>query len=132
MLVKINSRILTFLFLTLLFSSIISCSANDEDIYGTCEITGSVTDNQGNVVAGANIAVMLVEDGGTPDYGITDADGNFKIFISKSTPKLLLEIKADGYETYYCKITPEFKNYSYGVTLGDAHMVIEGIMLIKK
>lgn len=68
MLVKINSRILTFLFLTLLFSSIISCSANDEDIYGTCEITGSVTDNQGNVVAGANIAVMLVEDGGTPDY----------------------------------------------------------------
>lgn len=131
MLVKINSKILTFLLLTLFFSSIVSCSDNDEDIYGTCEIIGNVTDHEGNAVTGADIKVLLVEEGGMPTCDITDTDGNFRIFIDKSTSELLLEVSSAGYENYYCHIIPEFKNSSYGVTLGTAHMVIDKIILTK-
>lgn len=132
MLLKINSKILTFLLLTLFFSSIVSCTDNDDDVYGTCEIIGNVTDHEGNAVTGADIKVMLVEEGGMPTWDITDSDGNFRIFIDKSTSELLLEVNAAGYEDYYCRIIPEFKNSAYGITLGDARMVMEKIILTKK
>lgn len=132
MLLKIYSRIIAFLFLTSVVSSAVSCSNNDDDIYGTCEIVGNVTDDEGNIVTGANIKVMMVEEGGFPTCEITDSNGNFRIFIKKSTAELLMEISADSYEDYYCEIIPEFKNSSYGITLGDAYVVINEIVLKKK
>ena len=98
--------------------------------YVKCEIAGKVIDIDGSALEGASIGVMIVGEGCYPVKTMTDADGNFSLTMTRSTSELLLEVTADGYQPLYRVIIPGYVNSITGVTLGEASVYVDDLIMV--
>lgn len=126
------SRTLLFRFLLVAVVSVLlqSCSDEVNGTYGTCEITGEVLDIDGAAIEGASVGVMIVGEGCYPVKTMTDSDGRFALTVARSTDELLLEVTADGYQPLYRVIIPGYVNAVTGVTLGEASVNVDDLIMV--
>lgn len=119
------------LLLVAVFVGLLASCSEDSRIYGRCEITGEVLDIDGVGIEGASVAVMIVGEGTYPVKTMTGADGSFALTVARSTEELLLEVTADDYQPLYRVIIPGYVNAVAGVTLGEASINVDDLVMVK-
>lgn len=75
-------------------------------IYGQGIVTGNISDNNGNVVAYANIFARNIQDSTFLSGTVSDTLGNFKLNVSHYED-VLLQVSSIGYEDQYVKAQKE-------------------------
>lgn len=124
-----------FCVLTAAFASqlFVACSDEEEyeDIYGKCEISGTVLNVDNEPVADAKVTVL---NEGIGTYNVsttTDKNGYYEVKMAKASASVIIEVLADGYQDSYNVAKIGYLNPEPGVSLGTASIVVD-IQLYKK
>lgn len=108
---KLYSILLLLFSVAMISVSLSSCSDDDDDIlYGSCRITGVVTDIEGEPVGGAEVRVMLEGVGSKPVVATADSKGCFEVEMRKATAVLVFEGRAEGYRDSFMVIEVPFSD----------------------
>lgn len=124
---KIFSK-LTF---SLLLMSIVTvcmtaCSDEEDELYGICEISGIVTDEEGNPLEGVSVQVIPAEIAAYSANAVTDEDGHYFTIVMKSTTQLVVIARAEGYDDYTAVLSDiVYDEYAPSVMLGKAKITFD-------
>ena len=106
-----------------------ACSEDDDEVFGTCEISGMVTDSIGNPIEGVTVRVHAVDVASTSAKATTNQDGYYILTTDEATTSLLIIAEAEGFYTYgeVLENIP-FSGSTPGITLGSAKISVDLIM----
>lgn len=104
------------IFILLCFFSVFS-------IFSQTEISGTVKDNTGMPIAGANVFIL-----GSTDGAISDFDGNFKV-STNLTGEQTLQISYLGYETQKLPITLDGSSINLQIVLVEGGNSLDEVVL---
>lgn len=103
-----------------------SCSDDDKTIFGTCNISGTITDIDGAPIEGAKISVAAVGAVCLPGEATTDSNGHYSMKLTEATNSLVVMIESQGYYNYNEVVEGiPFKNPLPDETLGTATITLD-------
>ena len=106
-----------------------ACSEDDAEVFGTCEISGLVTDSIGNPIEGVSVRVHAVDVASTPVKATTNQEGYYVLTTAEATSSLLIIAEAEGFATYGEVLTDiPFHGSTPGITLGSAKISVDLVM----
>ena len=90
MITKFFKPILSVMLLAVISVFVTACSEDDTEVFGTCEISGIVTDSIGNPIEGAAVRVHAVDVASTPAKATTNHDGYYTLTTHEATSSLII------------------------------------------
>lgn len=126
---KFFKSILSVMLLAVTSIFMTACSEDDAEVFGTCEVSGIVTDSIGNPIEGVTVRVHAVDAASTPVEALTDQNGYYILTTAEATTSLLITADAEGFNTYGEVLTDiPFHSSTPGVTLGTAKISVDLVM----
>ena len=92
-------------------------------VFSQTEIKGTITDDSGVPIAGANIIIKGSASGTNSDF-----DGNYN-FSTSLTGSQILEVSYLGYLTYEKQITLDETTLTIHITLADGGSALDAVVL---
>lgn len=124
-----NKQILSFMLITVISVLMTACSNDDNDVFGTCEVSGIISDSNGNPIEGATVNVLAADVACSPTETVTDQDGHYILTTKEATASLLIMVVADGFSSHDEVITDiPFQGFTPDVTLGSAKITVDIVL----
>lgn len=111
------------LFITSAALGITGCESEEDmtaPICGTFSLSGTVTDEEGNPVSGAEVIGHMVDIAGYPSKVKTNSDGTYGFVNTEATEMVVLTVSATGYDDFNSVLAIEYTDAIPGLTLGKA------------
>ena len=106
-----------------------ACSNDDDEVSGICEISGIVSDSEGNPIEGASVIAYAVDAVCTPPEAVANQDGHYILTLQEATTSILIRAEADGFNSDDKVLTDiPYQGGCPGVTLGSAKITVDIVM----
>ena len=99
--------------------------------YVTVDVTGTITDEDGNNVEGAEVTLALDDEDVDPFTATTGADGKFSFTTRYLNSEYTLTVEADGYVTHTQTVEVGTENVTLNVELEFATVDVVGTIVNK-
>lgn len=124
---KTASKLFLMLAAAMAVQSLGSCKEAQEPLYGVCEISGTVVNDDNIPVQGAVVQALSGIDGSVVK-STSDETGKYEMKVEKATQTLYLETIAEGYENNNTMISVGYTNPIPDVSLGKASIEVDIVL----
>ncbi len=96
-------------------------------VHGQTEITGSIQNQKGNGLTGANVLVTHPQTHRIITYAITGSQGYYRILVNEATDSLLLSVSFLGYKTKKVLIANHSQKLDF--ILQESHQKLKEVVI---
>ncbi len=96
-------------------------------VHGQTEIKGSVQNQKGNSLTGANVLIMYPKTHRIITYAITGSQGYYRILVNEATDSLLLSVSFLGYKTKKVLIANHSQKLDF--ILQESHQKLKEVVI---